>query len=120
MLAASSSSPSGDGWGPEIKFDGYRIQLRAQNERVTLRTRKGLDWTGKFGAIARVAMQRASRLALPRLKRATLRAERPCENRWNLRNRGPILQLIIALATAMSPKSLIFKHAGDEPPMPLI
>jgi bifunctional non-homologous end joining protein LigD len=31
------------------------IQLRVQNERVTLKTRKGLDWTGKFGAIARDA-----------------------------------------------------------------
>ncbi len=44
--------PSGNGWGHEIKFDGYRIQLRVQNEQVTLKTRKGLDWTGKFGAIA--------------------------------------------------------------------
>ena len=26
--------PSGDGWGHEIKFDGYRIQLRVQNEHV--------------------------------------------------------------------------------------
>jgi bifunctional non-homologous end joining protein LigD len=47
--------PSGDGWGHEIKFDGYRVQLRVQNEQVTLKTRKGLDWTGKFGAIAREA-----------------------------------------------------------------
>jgi bifunctional non-homologous end joining protein LigD len=47
--------PSGDGWGHEIKFDGYRIQLRVQNEHVTLKTRKGLDWTGKFDAIAREA-----------------------------------------------------------------
>jgi len=41
--------------GTRIKFDGYRIQLRVQNEQVTLKTRKGLDWTGKFGAIAREA-----------------------------------------------------------------
>jgi bifunctional non-homologous end joining protein LigD len=47
--------PSGDGWGHKIKFDGYRIQLRVQNEQVTLKSRKGLDWTGKFGAIAREA-----------------------------------------------------------------
>jgi len=47
--------PSDDGWGHEIKFDGYRIQLRVQNEHVTLKTRKGLDWTGKFDAIAREA-----------------------------------------------------------------
>jgi bifunctional non-homologous end joining protein LigD len=45
--------PSGPGWVHEIKFDGYRIQLRAEHETVTLRTRKGLDWTAKFGRIAK-------------------------------------------------------------------
>ena len=44
--------PSGSGWLHEIKFDGYRVQLRVQGGQVTLRTRKGLDWTAKFGAIA--------------------------------------------------------------------
>ena len=39
----------------EIKFDGYRIQIRIENGDVTLRTRKGLDWTDKFPAIAKAA-----------------------------------------------------------------
>ncbi len=39
----------------EIKFDGYRIQMRVSDGDVTLKTRKGLDWTGKFGAIAEAA-----------------------------------------------------------------
>lgn len=47
--------PSGAGWGHEIKFDGYRIQLRVANGDVSLRTRKGLDWTAKFPAIAATA-----------------------------------------------------------------
>jgi bifunctional non-homologous end joining protein LigD len=47
--------PAGGGWVHEIKFDGYRVQIRAENGAVTLKTRKGLDWTGKFGAIAREA-----------------------------------------------------------------
>ena len=47
--------PSGGGWAHEIKFDGYRIQLRVQDGHAVLSTRKGLDWTGKFAAIARVA-----------------------------------------------------------------
>ena len=47
--------PAGDGWVHEIKFDGYRIQLRIQDGRVTLKTRTGLDWTGKFDAIAKAA-----------------------------------------------------------------
>lgn len=47
--------PVGAGWGHEVKFDGYRLQLRIANGEVTLKTRKGLDWTGKFQAIAAAA-----------------------------------------------------------------
>lgn len=48
-------APSGPGWGHEIKFDGYRMQLRVESGHVTLKTRKGLDWTGKFAPIAALA-----------------------------------------------------------------
>jgi bifunctional non-homologous end joining protein LigD len=47
--------PQGAGWGHEIKFDGYRLQLRVKNGRATLKTRKGLDWTTSFKEIARAA-----------------------------------------------------------------
>jgi bifunctional non-homologous end joining protein LigD len=47
--------PSGPGWAHEIKFDGYRLQLRVEDGRATLRTRKGLDWTARFAAIAKAA-----------------------------------------------------------------
>ena len=47
--------PAEPGWVHEIKFDGYRIQLRVEAGQVTLKTRKGLDWTAKFPAIAREA-----------------------------------------------------------------
>ena len=43
------------GWIHEIKFDGYRIQMRVLDGEVTLKTRKGLDWTAKYPAIARAA-----------------------------------------------------------------
>lgn len=48
--------PPGAGWGHEIKFDGYRLQLRVADGKATLKTRKGLDWTTKFAAIARDAL----------------------------------------------------------------
>ena len=51
--------PSGAGWVHEIKFDGYRMQLRVEDGKATLRTRKGLDWTAKFAAIARPAAKLA-------------------------------------------------------------
>jgi bifunctional non-homologous end joining protein LigD len=40
--------PSGAGWVHEIKFDGYRLQLRIRSGSATLRTRKGLDWSSRF------------------------------------------------------------------------
>ncbi len=47
--------PSGDDWVHEVKLDGYRLQLRVEAGQAHLRTRKGLDWTPKFGAMARAA-----------------------------------------------------------------
>jgi bifunctional non-homologous end joining protein LigD len=45
--------PPGEGWAHEIKFDGYRIQMRVENGEARLFTRKGLDWTDTFPDIAR-------------------------------------------------------------------
>ncbi|MGD0189748.1 MAG: DNA ligase D [Rhizomicrobium sp.] len=47
--------PGGEGWVHEIKFDGYRMQLRVENGKAALRTRAGLDWTDRFDAIAKAA-----------------------------------------------------------------
>jgi bifunctional non-homologous end joining protein LigD len=45
--------PPGAGWAHEIKFDGYRLQLRVEDGAATLKTRSGLDWTAKFKEIGR-------------------------------------------------------------------
>ena len=47
--------PSPEGWLHEIKFDGYRIQMRTEEGDASLKTRKGLDWTERFREIADVA-----------------------------------------------------------------
>ena len=47
--------PAGPGWVHEIKFDGYRVQLRVAGSNITVKTRSGLDRTAKFAAIARDA-----------------------------------------------------------------
>src|SRR5262245_53870514 len=47
--------PSGQDWVHEIKLDGYRMQLRVGAGGAVMRTRKGLDWTGKFAPIAAAA-----------------------------------------------------------------
>ena len=49
QLAKSvAKPPSGPGWAHEIKFDGYRMQMRIAAGKATLLTRKGLDWSEKF------------------------------------------------------------------------
>jgi bifunctional non-homologous end joining protein LigD len=40
--------PSGKEWFHEIKYDGYRIRLERDDDRVRLITRGGYDWTGRF------------------------------------------------------------------------
>ena len=47
--------PSGPGWVHEIKFDGYRLQLRTAGGTATAVTRSGLDWTARFPEIAAAA-----------------------------------------------------------------
>jgi bifunctional non-homologous end joining protein LigD len=42
---------TGPGWAHEIKFDGYRMQLRIDASGATLKSRKGLDWSDKFPEI---------------------------------------------------------------------
>jgi bifunctional non-homologous end joining protein LigD len=47
--------PAGTDWVHEVKFDGYRIQMRVEDGNVSLKTRKGLEWSPRFGAIATAA-----------------------------------------------------------------
>ena len=56
QLCASVERPPNDaGWGHELKLDGYRLQLRIEAGKPTLKTRKGLDWTARLSTIAAAA-----------------------------------------------------------------
>src|SRR5665647_869340 len=58
LCKSTSRSPSADGWLHEIKFDGYRIQMRVEDGDVSLKTRAGL---GLLASSARHRhLQRAS------------------------------------------------------------
>ena len=48
-----SRAPTGPEWVHEIKWDGYRISVYIDEGKVTVRTRRGHDWTDRFPAIAR-------------------------------------------------------------------
>jgi len=52
LAVLAEHPPTGDQWLHEIKFDGYRLLAFVKNGKVKLQTRKGLDWTHKFPAIA--------------------------------------------------------------------
>ena len=52
LATLADKAPDGATWIHEIKFDGYRIQARRDGGKVKLLTRRGLDWTKKFPAIA--------------------------------------------------------------------
>ena len=52
LCRSEDRPPSGKGWLHEIKFDGYRVQMRIDSGVVRLLTRKGLDWTKRFQQIA--------------------------------------------------------------------
>lgn len=47
-----TEASSGDEWAHELKFDGYRMHARLDRGDVRLLTRTGLDWTGKYSALA--------------------------------------------------------------------
>jgi bifunctional non-homologous end joining protein LigD len=47
-----SATPHGAPWIHEIKYDGYRVQAHLNDNRATVFTRRGHDWTNRFGPIA--------------------------------------------------------------------
>jgi bifunctional non-homologous end joining protein LigD len=53
LATLAPAPPEGEGWLHEIKYDGYRLLARIEHGAVRLSTRKGLDWTDKFPALAR-------------------------------------------------------------------
>jgi bifunctional non-homologous end joining protein LigD len=63
LAKAATGPPTGEDWVHELKLDGYRIQMQirpgpdAKSPRVSLLTRKGLDWTHRMPDLARAAHQ---------------------------------------------------------------
>ena len=53
LATLSRDPPDGDHWGNEIKFDGYRLQVRIDNGEIRFLTRSGHDWTTKFTALTK-------------------------------------------------------------------
>ncbi|MFU8815378.1 MAG: DNA ligase D [Pseudomonadales bacterium] len=52
LATLAQAAPAGSEWIHEIKFDGYRILARLDRGGVTLISRNGKDWTGRFPELA--------------------------------------------------------------------
>jgi len=64
LAKLADKPPRGGRWVHEIKFDGYRLQARKSGEHVELLTRKGLDWTSRFGTLPNAFRRIAARSAI--------------------------------------------------------
>jgi bifunctional non-homologous end joining protein LigD len=54
LAVQATAPPAGDGWLHEVKFDGYRTLAFGNRGQVRLVTRRGLDWTHRYGPLANV------------------------------------------------------------------
>lgn len=57
LATLQTEPPAGESWVHELKFDGYRCQAHIAAGSVTLYSRRGLDWTGRFGASLAAALR---------------------------------------------------------------
>ena len=55
LATLAAHAPAGPEWLHEIKYDGYRVQLRLQDGAVSLLTRNGHDWTDRFAGVPQAA-----------------------------------------------------------------
>ena len=53
----ATTVPDGPDWLHEIKYDGYRLRVERDGERVRLITRGGYDWTKRFPWIIEAALK---------------------------------------------------------------
>jgi len=64
LATAVTRPPEGFDWLHEPKLDGYRLLCRIDDGHVALLTRRGNDWTPRFGAIAEAAARLPCRAAV--------------------------------------------------------
>jgi ATP-dependent DNA ligase len=48
LPTATKTVPQGQDWIHEVKYDGYRLRIERDCDRVRLITRGGLDWTKRY------------------------------------------------------------------------
>jgi hypothetical protein len=51
----ATTVPSGPDWLHEVKYDGYRVRVERDGDRVRLFSRNGYDWTSRYPWIVEAA-----------------------------------------------------------------
>ncbi|WGF89220.1 DNA ligase D [Marinivivus vitaminiproducens] len=59
-----TEAPGGQEWLHELKYDGYRLQIRIEDGKATVRTRNEKDWTHRFPALAKAAAKLGAATAI--------------------------------------------------------
>src|SRR5258707_12573667 len=83
LPTAKKAVPAGRDWIHEVKYDGYRLRVGRNGDRVRLRSKSGLDWTKRYPwIVGTVRKIRRSRFILDRQARRApsrtgLRLRRP-------------------------------------------
>ena len=57
LPSKAARPPTGPDWVHEIKYDGYRLMVRRDRERVRCFTKNGHDWADRFPTIVDAALQ---------------------------------------------------------------
>jgi bifunctional non-homologous end joining protein LigD len=57
----STSVPDTPDWLHEVKYDGYRLRLERDGDRVRLITRGGYNWTDRYPWVVEAAHVRSGR-----------------------------------------------------------
>jgi bifunctional non-homologous end joining protein LigD len=57
----STSVPSGPDWLHEIKYDGYRLRVERDGDKVWLITKGGYNWTSRYPWIVEAARKLRAR-----------------------------------------------------------
>src|ERR1700756_3255944 len=57
LSTKSTSVPAGPDWLHEVKYDGYRLRLERDGDRVRLITRGGYNWTDRYPWIVEAALK---------------------------------------------------------------
>jgi bifunctional non-homologous end joining protein LigD len=110
--------PAGDQWLHEIKWDGYRLIVFKQGDKVRVATRRGLDWTHRFPGIA------AAVAALP-VERAILDGEAVIEDENGVSNFSALQAALgdkhagVAAGAVFFAFDLLYLNGEDLRPLPL-